>query len=264
MRRAANDSVDLAYDVEGTGPDLLLISGTASTRAIWTLVRPALARSFRTIAFDNRDSGSSSMVSAPYELEDLAADAIAVLDAAECPSAHIVGHSMGGAVAQELALLDPERCRSLTLVCSFARADQYERNCLELMRALVESVRDDRTLLASLLWAGAGTTTLSEVDLWQKTDAAMAWGALAPREALLRQWNLDRRVDTLERLPLIDVPTHVIWCTEDRLVPPPLARPLVEAIPEAVETPIEACGHLPMVDQPNDFVKAVIHFCERH
>ena len=57
MRPAANGGVELAYDIEGSGPDLLLVAGTASTRPLWSLVRPQLARSFRTIAFDNRDAG---------------------------------------------------------------------------------------------------------------------------------------------------------------------------------------------------------------
>ncbi len=257
MRMALNGSVELTFDVEGTGPDLLLISGTASTRAIWGLVRPELTKSFRTIAFDNRDSGASSIVSSRYGLTDLARDAAAVLDAAGSQTAHIVGHSLGGVVAQELALAFPQRCSSLTIACSWARSDRYARNGFELMRALAESVRDDRTLLASLLWAGSGATTLSEVDIWEKTDAAMALGALAPREALARQWQLDLKVDTLDRLSQLDVPSHVIWCSEDRLLSPSLAETLVRAIRGARETRIDGCGHVPMVDRPEDFVAAV-------
>ncbi len=224
MRMALNGNVKLTFDVEGSGPDLLLISGTASTRAIWSLVRPELAKSFRTIAFDNRDSGASSIASGPYALTDLARDAAAVPDAAGSKTAHIAGHSLGGAVAQEFALASPQRCRSLTLACA---------------------------------WAGSGATTLSEVDIWEKTDAAMALGALAPREALVRQWQLDFNVDTVARLSQLDVPSHVIWCSEDRLIPPSLSEALVRALRGAKETRIDGCGHLPMVDRPEDFVAAV-------
>ncbi len=198
MGTAVNDNVELAFDVEGTGPDLLLISGTASSRAIWSLVRPELAKSSRTIAFDNRDSGTSSIVKHPYELADLAADAAAVLDAAGSKSAHIVGHSLG-----------------------------------------------------------TGATTLSEIDLWEKTDAAMALGTLAPREAIVRQWNVDATIDTLDRLSQLDLPSHVIWCSEDRLIPPSLSQALAGAIPDAMETRIEACGHLPMIDRPDEFLHAM-------
>jgi pimeloyl-ACP methyl ester carboxylesterase len=260
MGTARNGDVELAFDVEGDGPNLLLIAGAASERALWSLVRPALAQSWRTIAFDNRDSGGSSIVSQPYAFSDLAADAAAVLDGAGAQSAHVLGHSMGGVIAQELALALPARCRSLTLICSWAQADGYARNCMELMRALAQSVGDDRTFLASLLWVGMAPATLREVDIWEKTDAAMALGPLAPREALVRQWTLCLRADTLERLPSLRLPAHVIWCSEDRLLPQPLSQTLLEAIPSAVETRIEACGHLPMVDRPEVFCDAVTRF----
>jgi pimeloyl-ACP methyl ester carboxylesterase len=260
MATARNGNVELAFDVAGAGPDLLLVAGTASQRAIWSLVRPELSRSFRTIAFDNRDSGDSSLVSDPYTVADLAADAAAVLDAAGARAAHIVGHSMGGAVGQELALAFPQRCRSLTLVCSWARGDQYAGNFIELMGALAENVRDDRTLLASLLWVGTGPTTLREVDLWEKTDAAMSLGPLAPRDALIRQWRTNLTVDTLERLPQLRLPAHVISCSEDRILPQPLSQTLLEAIPGAVGTRIDACGHLPMVDAPDEFCSAITRF----
>jgi pimeloyl-ACP methyl ester carboxylesterase len=260
MGTAHNGDVELAFDVEGEGPDLLMIAGTASDRALWSLVRPALAQSWRTIAFDNRDSGASSIVSQPYGFADLAADAAAVLDGAGARAAHVLGHSMGGVIAQELALALPARCHSLTLACSWARTDRYARNCMELMGALAHGVADERTLLASLLWVGAAPATLREVDIWEKTDAAMALGPLVPREALVRQWNLNLQADTLDRLPRLRLPAHVIWCSDDRLLPQPLSRTLQEAIPGAVETRIDACGHLPMVDRPQAFCDAVTGF----
>jgi pimeloyl-ACP methyl ester carboxylesterase len=260
MPTARNGDVELAFDVEGTGPDLLLIAGTASTRALWALVRPEIAASFRTIAFDNRDSGESTIASSPYAAVDLASDAAAVLDAAGSQSTHVVGHSLGGVIAQELALAYPERCRSLTVACSWARGNRYSHNCMELMRALAQNVGDDRTLLASLLWAGAGSTTLSSVDLWKKTDAALALGPLAPREALVRQWQADLAADTLDRLTQLRLPAHVIWCGEDRLVPQPLSQILLDAISGAVQTRIDGCGHLPMVDAPQAFSAAVLDF----
>jgi pimeloyl-ACP methyl ester carboxylesterase len=223
-------------------------------------VRPNLSQSFRTIAFDNRDSGDSTIATAPYTFIDLAADAAAVLDAAGAQRAHVAGHSMGGVIAQEFALRYPQRCRSLTLICSWARTDAYARNAMTLMQALCASACDERTLLASILWAGAGTATLQEVDLWEWTDAAMALGPLPPRAALARQWQLDLDVDTVERLRELDVPTHVIWCDEDRFLPQPLSRQLLEAIPGARETRIAGCGHSPMVHRPGALSDAIAGF----
>jgi pimeloyl-ACP methyl ester carboxylesterase len=260
MQRATNGKIALAYDVEGSGPDLLLVAGSASTRPLWGLVRPQLAQSFRTIAFDNRDSGDSTIANDSYTLHDLAQDAAAVLDAAGAKRAHVVGHSMGGAIAQELALSHPDRVASLTLVCTWARCDGYAKNLMELMRSLTEYVDDERALLATILFMGSGITTLREASLWEMTDAAMALGPLAPREALIRQWQLDLSVDTLAQLPSLRVPAHVIWGSEDRLLPPPLSQELLAAIPGAVGTRIDACGHVPMVAAPDAFVEAVTRF----
>ncbi len=263
MSTARNGDIALAYDVQGSGPDLLLITGTASTRAIWQLVREGLAESYRTIAFDNRDSGESSMAGAPYTLEDLAADALAVLDDAGSTQAHLLGHSLGGAIAQRTALSYPQRCRSLTLVSSWARADDYSRNAIGLLKALSAGVADDRTLLAAIIFIGAGTTTLSECDLWEKADVAMQMGGWAPREALARQWQLDLDVDTIDDLGELRCPAHVVWCNEDRLLPQPLSSRMFEAIPNAAETRIDACGHVPMVDAPEDFLAAVLGFLDK-
>jgi pimeloyl-ACP methyl ester carboxylesterase len=263
MRPAVNGGVELAYDIEGSGPDLLLVAGTASTRPLWSLVRQQLARSFRTIAFDNRDSGESTIATAPYTLRELAADAVAVLDAAGSTSAHVLGHSMGGAIAQQLALDTPDRLASLTLACTWARGDGYSKNLMSLMQALTENVRDDRTLLASILFIGSSVTTLNRTDLWETAGAAMALGALAPRAAMARQWGLDLTVDTLDRLPQLRLPAHVIWGDEDRLVPAVLVRTLIDAIPDALETRLTNCGHVPMVDAPAAFVESVTAFLRR-
>ena len=257
---ARNGSVELAYDVAGTGPDLLLISGSASTRAIWSLVRPRLAASFRTIAFDNRDSGESTIVDEAYGLTELAADALAVLDVAGSQKAHVLGHSMGGVVAQEVALQHPERVSSLSLVATWARGEAYSKNIMELMASLTEAIDDQRALLAAILYAGAGTTTLRTASLFEMVDAAMALGPLAPRGALLRQWQLDASVDTLARLSELAMPVHVIWGSEDPLMPPWYSRQILDEVPTGIGTPIDACGHLPMIVAPDDFVAAVNSF----
>jgi pimeloyl-ACP methyl ester carboxylesterase len=257
MIAARNGTIDLAFDIAGSGPDLLLIAGTASTRPIWSLVRPALAQTFRTVAFDNRDSGESTIATTPYSMTDLADDCIAVLDAADVPRAHILGHSMGGAIAQELALRHPERCVSLTLVCSWARGDGYTKSVVALLAALSESACDDRTLLASILYAGSTIEGLRATDLFARADVAMSLGPLAPREALLRQWSLDLEFDSLDRLHALELPVHVIWCDEDRLLPPPASQQLAEAIRGSKLTRIERSGHSPMIDAPEAFVDAV-------
>lgn len=260
---AVRDRTELAFDIDGQGPDLLMIAGSASTRALWALVRPELAKRFRTIAFDNRDSGASTIAREPYTLHDLALDAAAVAEAAGSRHVHVLGHSMGGAVAQEFALTFPSACASLTVVSSWALGDTYTRNMMELLLALTRDVSDDRTLLSAILYAGAGVSTLRSASLADMTDAAMALGPLAPREALVRQWELDAHVDLIERVRSLRLPVHVIVGTEDRLLPPWHSERLAHAIPNAVLSRIQGVGHVPMVHAPDALVETIEAFFER-
>jgi pimeloyl-ACP methyl ester carboxylesterase len=107
---------------------------------------------------------------------------------------------------------------------------------------------------------GGGESALNRTDLWESTDAASALGPLAPRAALARQWELDLSVDTLDRLPEIACPVHVLWGDEDRLVPASLTRTLLRALPRAFETRLAGCGHVPMVEAPEAFAQSVTAF----
>ena len=109
----------LYYEVHGEGEPLLLVMGLASDTLAWALQVPAFAERHQTIVFDNRDVGQSSMADGPYEISDMAQDALALADALELDSFHLLGVSMGGAIAQEMALAAPERIRTLTLAVTW-------------------------------------------------------------------------------------------------------------------------------------------------
>ena len=107
-----------------------MIQGLGADKHGWTLQRLALAPGYRTVALDNRGAGRSDKPHGPYSLEQMADDAMAVLDDAGIESAHIVGASMGGAIAQIVALKHPERVRSLTLACTACRNHPWRRELL--------------------------------------------------------------------------------------------------------------------------------------
>lgn len=260
MAFIANGNLQLAYDVIGAGPDLLLIAGTSADRALWAQVRPALSERFRTIAFDNRDSGESDASPSDYGFGDLVDDTVAVLDAAGSERPHVLGHSLGGMIAQELALAHPDRVASLTLANSWARRDAYVTSVFELARDLSRSIEDTALRLRAIYFMALGVPTLRTIPLAGIVEQVLAVGPAQSRQALARQWQIDLDADTLDRLGAIKAPAHVIWSTDDKLLPEPHGRDLVQGIPNAVETVMDGIGHAPMIEDPAAFAAAVLGF----
>lgn len=118
MAYARSGPVRIYWEEEGTGEPLLLIMGLSFSLAMWEGLRPFLAQHFRIILLDNRCVGKSDLPLRPFSIGDMAEDAIAVLDAAGVRSAHVFGISMGGMIAQELAVRRPERVNKLILGCT--------------------------------------------------------------------------------------------------------------------------------------------------
>ena len=113
MQRIRAGDADIAFDVTGVGDPLLLIMGLGADSKMWMLQTPTFSERLRCITFDNRGVGESSIPEGPYSTEQMAGDALAVLDALDVERAHVLGISLGGAIAQQVALKAPERVRSL-------------------------------------------------------------------------------------------------------------------------------------------------------
>src|SRR5215469_10139770 len=120
MAFVQNQGAKIYWDEQGKGEPILLIMGLGYSSVMWYRTRPILAARYRTLAFDNRGLGRSDVPAGPYPIALMASDAAAVLDAAETESAHVLGISMGGMIAQEFALEYPQRVRSLILGCTTA------------------------------------------------------------------------------------------------------------------------------------------------
>ncbi len=123
MSTTQNGALSLYYDVAGRGEPVLWLQGLGADHTAWTVQTAHFSRAFRCILPDNRDVGRSDRAGGEYDVGDLAADALCVLDAAGVEHAHVVGLSLGASIAQRLALVAPDRVRSLVLLSSFARAD---------------------------------------------------------------------------------------------------------------------------------------------
>src|SRR5215470_2280147 len=123
MSTAAINGIDVYYEEHGSGDPLLLIMGLAADSVAWMFQLPDFSAKYRTIVFDNRGVGRTSKPAGPYTISQMADDAAGLLDSLDVRRAHVLGVSMGGMIAQEIALRHPERVRGLVLGCTYPEPD---------------------------------------------------------------------------------------------------------------------------------------------
>jgi 3-oxoadipate enol-lactonase len=249
---ATNNDVRLRYDTTGSGPPVLLIMGLGLPAAAWWRTIPVLARSLHVIAFDNRDSGGSDRPPGPYSIADLAADAVAVLDAAGVEQAHVYGISMGGMIAQELALRHPGRVRSLVLGATSAggRAATPPDGATIAFLGRRPAMPDEEARWASVPYLYSartrrhGGSRISE-DLERRRSFPFHVDGYG------RQLAAAAAHDAGARLDEITAPTLVLHGAEDRMVPPDNGRALAAAIPGAELRVLDDAAHMYTTDVPS-------------
>lgn len=262
MARIRVGALELAYDEVGDGEVIVFISGTSLDRTVWGPQVAAFADRYRCITIDNRDIGESAQATAPYGPRDMAADVDGLLAALDLPAAHVVGHSLGGAVGQELALAAPDRVRTLTLLGSWARNDEYTRTLFRTWKRL-RTTFEPAAFVEAILLTGVGHTFLNAIG----TDAMVQLFLAAPHpqsaEGYCRQVDADLAHDTLDRLGKIQAPTLVIAGDEDKIFPPHHARQLAEGIGAELLL-LAGIGHSPAIESPAAVNAALETFFTSH
>lgn len=262
MTSALVNGIELYFEESGSGPPLLLITGLSGNTLGWSALEPALAQHFRVITFDNRGAGRSSAPEGPYATRDMAGDAAALLDQLGIDRAHVLGLSMGGMIAQELALAYPERVARLVLLSTVARSrPAIIEPWLNLWaRAAAGELDGDELTLAMLPWMFT-PALLSDHDQLEAVLAEWAQDPYpAPAAGLRGQVAACRTHDTLGRLAQITAPAFVLVGAEDILTPVSYSQELAEAIPGARLHVLERGGHLAFAEYPDDVVEAVLGF----
>ncbi|HRE02465.1 MAG TPA: alpha/beta fold hydrolase, partial [Ilumatobacteraceae bacterium] len=259
----SDDGVRLHYEVTGrrSGPPVLLIQGLGADKHGWDLQRLALASRYRTIALDNRGAGRSDKPFGDYSLEQMADDAVAVLDELDVDSAHVVGASMGGAISQVLALKHPQRVRSLTLACTACRHHPWRR---ELLGEWATTATEQ----------GMGTMA-REAARWvigprsfRRVLPLLGWfGPLAigrPAHAFVAQVRAILATDDAmaDELATLDVPTLVLVGNQDILTPRGDSEELAERIPGARLAVISGAAHGLMIEHATTFNRLLIEFLD--
>jgi pimeloyl-ACP methyl ester carboxylesterase len=263
MAYAIVNRIRLHYEVSGTGEPVLLINGLSAPSVSWALQAKALAPHFTVIVFDNRGVGETDLPGDPvYSTGQLADDAAALLRHLKIPRAHVVGASMGGTIAMELALREPRLVRSLTLACTWAEGDARFLHTLESWISLAYRVPiEERYRNVVYPWLFSPEFFASKENVEQVFQRSVAYPHQTKPEAIERQgrgimaWNGTR----VARLGSIRVPTLVVVGKDDILTPPAFSRALSRRI-RGAKLVVLPGGHGLFIEQAELFNRTLLRF----
>lgn len=270
MPHTKNKPISLCYETHGEhGSPLLMIHGMGGSIATWRQeVIQALSAKHRVILFDNRGSGYSDSASTPYSMADLAADTVSLLDFLRIDRAHILGVSMGGMIAQHIAINEPARVRSLILACTSAFSPEHPMvmPAPEVLAQLTrppsadpaQDIRDGWTIGYTPGFIESGREVLERI-----LQARLAYPAPSAESLQLQFDAIVRTHDSYDRLPQIACPTLVLVGSEDMLNPAENSRTLARLIPGAQMIEYPGIGHGFLEENGEQAATNILAFLEK-
>jgi pimeloyl-ACP methyl ester carboxylesterase len=264
MPRQRVGDIEIYYEVHGDGPQtLVMIHGATLHSGVFREQTPEFAREFRTVLFDNRGAGRTDQPDEPYTMRQLADDTARLMNVLQIGRAAVLGVSMGGMIAQELAIDHPERLSCLILACTHfggKGAIQPPPEMQAAMAAGSTATAEQRQL--QLKAAFSDETLEQRPEVVAKVNEIRAVHPMPPF-ALKRRMQALTGHDTADRLQAITIPTMVLTGREDRLVAPGNARLIAERIPNAMLKELPG-GHVFFIEHPELSNPLVIDFIKAH
>lgn len=267
MPKLKSNDIELYYEIHGNGKPLVLISGLGYPMRQWQKMVPYLTEYFQVITFDNRGVGQSDKPAGPYTAQMLAADTIGLMDMLGIEKAVIAGHSMGGFIAQALALDFPQRVDKLVLCSTNFGGPHHVPVTPEAMKVLTDVTSDALTRFKNGLgvstapgWADANPEMIEEWVKWRVANpiepapyqAQLAIGlGLLPEAAAFEN-----------KLPSISVPTLILFGAHDKVVPAANADLLAKQLPGSVIRILPDAGHFFPIEVPEAASRAIIEFAK--
>ncbi len=265
MPKVTANGIEIYYESHGDGQPLVLISGIGYTNWQWHRMVPYLADRFQVITFDNRGVGQTDKPAGPYSAHMLAADTVGLLDALGIDKAIIMGHSMGGFIAQALALEFPHKLEKLILASTNFGGPHHVPITPEAMKVLMDVSSDPVTRFRNGLY-------ISTAPGWAEKNPQLIqewvdWRAANPIEATAYQSQLAIGLGLLKeeaafenQLERIKVPTLILFGRYDMVVPSKNASLLAEKIAGSKVVILPDAGHFFPIEVPGPASQAVIDF----
>ena len=260
----SSDGTRIHYEIIGrkSAPPVLMIQGLGADKHMWDMQRFVLATRYRVVAHDNRGAGRSDKPFGAYTIEQMAADAIAVLDHAEIDNAHIVGASMGGVISQLVAVLYPERVRSLSLVCTSCSNHQWRRDLIKTWGDIATDKGMGAMTAVAARWV-IGPRSLRR--LWPAVSWLGPISTSRPSHGFKGQVQaiLDADDSMRDQLSSIKVPTTVIVGNQDVLTPRGDSEEIADRIPTAELSVLSGAAHGLMIEHATTFNRVLGDFLSR-
>jgi pimeloyl-ACP methyl ester carboxylesterase len=261
MERARINGIELAYELRGGGPPLVMIHGAQGDQTMFAGLAMAFSEDYRVLTFDQRGSGLSDKPDVPYSIAMLADDTAALIDHLGISPAHVIGVSMGGTIAQELAIRHPDKVRSLVLGCTTAggpKAVRLSGGALANAYSTQSMTAEERgRALAKAAFTGGYLKRHPEVVasmIEARRNRPIDAAAFAHRMKAVVEH------DAYDRLPQIQCPTLVITGADDALVAPENSFIITDRIKGANMAILEPAGHCFWLEQPEQSHKAIAEF----
>lgn len=250
------------FELKGAGPALLLIPGLGATCRCWDPVAPALAEQFCLIAPDNRGVGGSAAKQPAHSMRHYSADLVELLDYLQVPTAHVLGLSFGGVIAQQFAMDHPQRVDRLVLMSCTHRFSPYLR---EMMNLVAQSIRHfPRQLFARTMELLGVSPLVLDANPRLLDERIQREQQLAvPRRAIVEQLRCLAATDLVDGGRYhIAAPTLVVAGQFDHLIPPCYAQQMAEAIDNSRLLIVQDAGHNPLAERAEQVIPAVIEFLQ--
>jgi len=264
MPFADANGLRLYYEEHGDGDPVVAVMGLAVDHLAWALQIQPFAARHRLVVFDNRDVGRSSYAEEAYELSDMAADTLALADHLGLERFHLLGVSMGGAIAQHVAAAAPARVRTLTLAVTWGVSGEYARAKARAWSAEARSVTREEFVDSLLLLNHSEAFYEVPGAIDAVRDIVLSNPHPQTSEAFARQLRASTRHDARGFLHELTMPVHVISGAHDILVPPWKQEELAGLIPGARLTVLPGALHGLNVERAEEFNDAVLGFIAEH
>jgi pimeloyl-ACP methyl ester carboxylesterase len=265
MERARINGVEIAYELRGAGTPIVMIHGAQGDQSMFAAMAKEFAANYRVLTFDQRGSGLSEKPDMPYSMATFADDTAALMDHLKIPSAHIIGVSMGGMIAQEFALRHPNKVRSLVLGCTTPGGPHSIRAA----GGALGNAYSTKPMTAEERGKALAEAAFTKGYL-EKHPEVIANMIEARRSRPIDTTGFAHRMkaasehNTYDRLGQIHCPTLVITGKDDALISWENSRILSQRIQGAEEVILEPAGHCFWLEQPEKSRDAIAGFVRRH